>query len=287
MNVACDKTTQSRIRAVIEQALSEDIGTGDVTTLCIVPEHQFQTARLLAKEDGIIAGMDIVKETFAAAGDLVVFSPSVKDGERVTAGQDIARVCGPSRVILSAERTVLNILQRMSGIATATGEFVKAVAGTSAVILDTRKTTPGLRFLDKLAVKIGGGQNHRFGLFDMVLIKENHISSAGSISEAVNRIRRCVSDDMQIEVEVKNIDELREALDLNVDRILLDNMPDKEMEKAVQIAGGLVPLEASGNVTLERVRQIAGTGVDYISVGSLTHSVKALDISLLMEQPGV
>jgi nicotinate-nucleotide pyrophosphorylase (carboxylating) len=215
----------------------------------------------------------------------VEFSAQAADGDAVSKGSVIAAVQGKGRALLSAERTALNFLQRMSGIATTTRSYVDAVKGTKAVIVDTRKTAPGIRYLDKWAVRIGGGQNHRFGLFDMVLIKENHIAAAGGISEAVARIRKKDKERRKIEVEVRSLAELREALELKVDRILLDNMSLEEMRQSVRLTSARTLLEASGNVSLENVAAVAGTGVDIISVGKLTHSVKALDISFLIESP--
>ena len=271
------------ISEIIGNALAEDLGSGDVTGSWIIPPEKTMTGRLTAKEDGVLAGLELAGEVFTFLDGSVVFTPKACDGMNIKTGREIAVLKGPARAILAAERTALNIMQRMSGIASETRKFVKAVEGTDAVILDTRKTVPGLRLLDKLAVKTGGGRNHRFGLFDMVLIKENHITTAGSITDAVGRVRAHSPGALEIEVEVRNLDELREALDLSVDRVMLDNMTVDEMRQAVEISGGRVPLEASGNITIERVRSIAETGVDFISIGSLTHSVKALDISLLLE----
>jgi nicotinate-nucleotide pyrophosphorylase (carboxylating) len=215
----------------------------------------------------------------------VLLSALSGDGEPLTAGQVFATVSGPGRALLSAERVALNCLQRMSGIAALTRQFVDAVQGTRAVILDTRKTAPGLRVLDKWAVRLGGGQNHRHGLFDMVLIKDNHIAAVGGLSEAVRRVRAADAQKLAIEVEVRNLAELREALDLRVDRIMLDNMSLEDLCDAVQVTAGRTPLEASGNVTLANVAEIAATGVDFISVGALTHSAPALDISLKLQTP--
>ena len=271
------------IKRCILQALQEDIGDGDVTTLCTIPPGATLQGRFLAKEAGVVAGLDIVNQTFALLDDTVRMECLTTDGEWVETGTVIARVEGPVRAILSGERVALNFLQRLSGIATTTRRFVQAVEGTSAVILDTRKTVPGLRVLDKMAVTIGGGQNHRIGLYDMVLIKDNHIAAVGTITETVKRVRELDTRHRLIEVEVKNLTELHEALALKVDRILLDNMSLDEMQEAVRIAQNRTPLEASGNVSLETVAGIAATGVDYISVGTLTHSVKAMDISLLLD----
>jgi nicotinate-nucleotide pyrophosphorylase (carboxylating) len=287
MNTAAELAEKEKIRELIKNALDEDLAGGDVTTNSIVPEDQRMKGVLIAKEEGIIAGLYAAKEVFLTLDGTTKFSLMATEGIKVSRGQIIARIEGPACAILSAERTALNILQRMSGIATETRKFADAVSGTSCVILDTRKTVPGLRVLDKQAVKTGGGENHRFGLYDMVMIKDNHITSAESITEAVRRVRKKTPEDMKIEVEVKNRKELLEAVNLKVDRILLDNMTTKEMSDAAELVKGCVPLEASGNITIDRVPEIAAAGIDYISVGSLTHSVRALDISLLLESPGV
>lgn len=268
------------IDAIIRNALVEDIGSGDVTTLNTIPANATLAGQLLVKADGVVAGLEVFCRVFNLVDPRVAVTLLTADGDRVRRGDVIARIHGPGQAVLTGERLALNILQRMSGIATATRRYVDAVAGTRAVILDTRKTAPGLRVLDKLAVRLGGGQNHRFGLYDMAMIKDNHIAAVGSIAEAVRRIR--VGDPLgrPIEVEVTNLEQLREALDLHVDRILLDNMSLEMMAEAVRIAAGRTPLEASGGVALDSVAAIAATGVDYISVGALTHSVTALDISL-------
>lgn len=278
-----EKGHSEDLSAIARAALAEDVGSGDVTTIGLVPEGAHCTATFVAKESGIIAGWDIVRAVFGSLDPAATLQPSVPDGAPAFAGQPIAVARGTARAILTGERTALNFLQRMSGIATMTRTYVDAVAGTKAMILDTRKTAPGLRALDKYAVKIGGAQNHRFGLSDMILIKENHIALAGGICKAVLHVRANNPHALAIEVEVRTLDELREALTANPDRILLDNMSLAAMQEAVRIAGGRIPLEASGNVTLENVRSIAETGVDYISVGRLTHSVKALDITFLVE----
>ena len=264
----------------VKQALDEDIGSGDVTTDCTIPQDRKIEATLWAKEAGIIAGLQVFAAAFRLLDADVEITCIVQDGEAVENGDRVAVVRGAARAILTAERVALNFLQRMSGIATLTHKMVQAIQGTKATILDTRKTVPGVRYLDKWAVRLGGGGNHRFGLFDMVLIKDNHIAACGSISEAVLQVRQCDAQNRLIEVEVKNLDELQEALTLKVDRILLDNMDLVMLKQAVELTAGRIPLEASGNVTLENVRSIAEAGVDYISVGRLTHSVKALDLSL-------
>lgn len=269
----------AQIRRAIQAALAEDVGPGDVTSQATLPAELWYNGRFLAKAPGIIAGLGVVAQVFAAVDPAIRLTPLVADGDRVERGTIIAEISGPARGLLTGERTALNFLQRMSGIASLTRRFVDAVAGTNAVILDTRKTAPGLRAVDKWAVRLGGGQNHRYGLYDMVLIKDNHIAAVGGISEAVARARSAAQN-LPIEVEVKNLAELEEALALNVDRIMLDNMSLAEMREAVERANGRCPLEASGNVSLETVTAIAATGVDYISSGALTHSVMALDISL-------
>lgn len=272
------------LQDIIKKALEEDIGEGDITTLAIIPEDAAHTAYFLAKETGVIAGLKVVRMVFAELDPSVSFKKFIKDGDRVEKGDIFAEVSGKSRVLLTGERTALNFLQRMSGIATETARYVEAVKGTYAVILDTRKTAPGLRVLDKWAVRLGGGCNHRRGLDDMILIKDNHIEAVGSVTEAVNRARNS-SSNIPVEVEVKSLFEFREALEMKPNRILLDNMSPELMSQAVKMTMGRIPLEASGNVTLENIRKVAQTGVDYISVGALTHSVKALDISLKFEPP--
>lgn len=275
-----DVPNQAEIDRIIRAALAEDIGVGDVTTENTIPEDSRLTGRFLAKEGGVVAGMEVARRTFELLDGRTSFDVLIGDGRRVKRRQVLATVTGPGRAILSGERVSLNFLQRMSGIATAARRYMDAVAGTRAVILDTRKTVPGLRLFDKWAVRLGGATNHRTGLYDMALIKDNHIAAVGSITEAVRRVRAGDPLGRPIEVEVTNLAQLAEALELPIDRILLDNMPPSMMAEAVRIAGGRIPLEASGGVTLRTVRSIAETGVDYISVGALTHSVSALDISL-------
>ena len=273
------------ILAAIRVALAEDIGSGDATTNSIVPAEAAMRGQIIAKQEGVIAGLDVAQAVYQRVDAEVDFQPQVDEGARVTNRQVLALVCGRTRSLLTAERTALNFLGRMSGIATLTRAFVDAVAGTKAVILDTRKTAPGLRAVDKLAVRRGGGQNHRIGLYDMVLIKDNHIDYAGSITLAVQRAR-AGAPELAIEVEARTLEEVGEALASGVGRILLDNMTAEMMGEAVKIrdhfarARDVVPLlEASGNVTLETVRKIAETGVDYISAGALTHSAKVFDVS--------
>jgi nicotinate-nucleotide pyrophosphorylase (carboxylating) len=274
---------QEQINALVERALREDIGNGDVTTRAIVSSEANVTGHLVVNEPGVVAGIEVAAMTYAAVDERIRFAPSLNDGDHAVSGTSVGTVAGPASGILAAERVALNFMQRMSGIATMTRKFVDAASGMKAVILDTRKTAPGLRLLDKWAVRLGGAQNHRMGLFDMALVKENHIAVAGGIAEAVRRVRKTNDRDFLVEVEVRNLDELKEALGLKVDRILLDNMSLEALREAVRIAGGRVSLEASGKVTLKNVGEIAATGVDFISVGALTHSVQALDISFLVE----
>jgi nicotinate-nucleotide pyrophosphorylase (carboxylating) len=278
-----NKKELENLHAIIHRALEEDIGSGDITTLSTIPAKSILKGTFIAKESGVIAGLEVVRETLHYLDKRVSFSPKVADGDYVVKGTVLATVRGKGRVLLTAERTALNFLQRMSGIATLTGAYVDAVKGTDTIILDTRKTSPGNRLLDKQAVLLGGGANHRFGLFDMVLIKDNHIAAAGGITQAVTQVWATDTMKRLIEVEVKNLKELREALSLKVDRILLDNMDIKTLRDAVRFTAGRVPLEASGNVTLKNVAAIAATGVDMISIGALTHSVRALDISFLIQ----
>jgi nicotinate-nucleotide pyrophosphorylase (carboxylating) len=266
------------ILQAIHRALAEDIGPGDITTDSIVPAGATMRGQIIAKQDGVAAGLDIAAAVYHALDPQVNFQALVAEGAQVTNRQALASVSGAARTLLTGERTALNFLGRMSGIATLTRQFVEAVAGTNAVILDTRKTAPGLRMFDKLAVRRGGGQNHRVGLYDMVLIKHNHIDFAGSITAAV-RLARAAGHGLEIEIEARTLEDVAEALGLGVERILLDNMTPDMMRQAVQIANGRARLEASGNVTLANVRQVAETGVDYISTGALTHSVKVFDVS--------
>jgi nicotinate-nucleotide pyrophosphorylase (carboxylating) len=274
------------INTIIRRSLEEDIGDGDVTTLCTVEEDLSLDGSLVARADGIIAGLQVAAQVFQMLDERVEVRFLVKDGQAVAPLQTLARLHGPGRTLLTGERTALNLLQRISGIATATHQYVKAVEGSGAVILDTRKTAPGLRAVDKLGVRLGGGQNHRLGLYDMVLIKNNHIAAVGGdLAEAVRRVRQCDSHRRPVEVEVRSLDELHRALKLDVDRILLDNMDPDQLRQAVELTGKRVPLEASGGITIDNVAEIAQTGVDFISVGALTHSVKALDISMWIDWP--
>ncbi len=272
---------------LIKKALKEDLGkNGDITTDSIIQERQKGKAVLKAKSEGILCGLEVFEDTFFYVDKDLKIETFFKDGDKLEKGDVVALIKGRLNSILKAERTALNFIQRMSGISTAAYQFVKAVEGTNAQILDTRKTLPGFRILDKYAVKTGGAQNHRMGLFDMFLIKDNHIAAAGSVSKAVEKALNFKKENglkVKIEVEIKNITEFKEALALEVDWIMLDNMKADEIRKCVSLNKGKKKLEVSGNVTIETVRKLAETGVDYISSGSLTHSVKALDLSLLVE----
>jgi nicotinate-nucleotide pyrophosphorylase (carboxylating) len=269
---------------LIRAALDEDVGAGDVTTGAALRGDEAGIARTAAKTGMIVAGIDLFGQVFLALDSTVIFKALRRDGERVNAGEPLAELSGRLASILTAERVALNLFQRMSGIATKTRRYVDRVSGLPVRILDTRKTVPGLRILDKYAVRVGGGFNHRFALYDGVLIKDNHIAAAGGIGPAVRRVRERIPHTLKIEVEVKNLAELDEAIAVNVDAVLLDNMGLAEMAAAVRRVGGRMLCEASGNMTLERIREVAETGVDLISVGALTHSVEAADISLNITQ---
>jgi nicotinate-nucleotide pyrophosphorylase (carboxylating) len=269
---------------IVSRALREDIGAGDITTMSVVPENYVSTGFVRAKEPGVVAGLDVAGEVFLQLCPDISWRPAVKDGDRVAAGQLLARVEGDAGAILAGERVALNFLQRMSGIATRTAFLAGLIAGQKAKLVDTRKTTPGLRVLEKYAVRVGGGHNHRFGLYDAILIKDNHIKIAGGITEAVARARTTAPFRMGIEVEVESLEGLEEAVRAGADIVMLDNMSPPLMKKAVEMAGGRVLLEASGGISEENIRAIAQTGVDFISVGGLTHSVKSLDISLDMAE---
>lgn len=271
------------IKGLIHTAIAEDVGAGDVTTSAVLNGNETGAAQAVAKSDMILAGIEVFRQTFFAVDPEIRFQNCRVDGCEAGRGEILAELSGKLAGILIAERTALNFLQRMSGIATTTARYVQAVAGTRARILDTRKTAPGLRSLDKYAVRAGGGFNHRFALYDGVLVKDNHIAAAGGIKPALERARRNIPHTFKIEAEVKNIDEVREALAAGADIIMLDNMSLADMAEAVSIIDGRIPVEASGNVTLANIRQIAQTGVDFISVGALTHSVTAADISLIVK----
>jgi nicotinate-nucleotide pyrophosphorylase (carboxylating) len=269
------------LQAIVKRALDEDVGSGDATTDSIIPADANLQAKMIAKAMGVIGGLAIAEMSFQLLDNQVRFRRLVSDGDQVTPGEVLATIEGPARAILTGERTALNFVGRMSGIATLTRQFVDQVRGTKAGVLDTRKTAPGLRLVDKLAVEIGGGENHRMGLFDMILIKDNHIDFAGSITEAVRRAREA-NQSLNLEVEARTLDDVAECLAAEVEWIMLDNMALDEMRQAVALAAGRAKLEASGNVSLANVRAIAETGVDYISVGALTHSPRALDVSLVV-----
>ncbi len=289
------KTTElkdwPKIRKIVRWALEEDIGPGDITSQYTVTEGLRAEAVVLAKQSAVVAGLDVARLVFKTVDKDIQFSPNLTDGNKVNPADVLAVVSGPVRGILTAERTALNFLGRMSGIATLTSKFVEAIGGTRAKVTDTRKTTPGNRILDKYAVRIGGGVNHRFGLYDMVLIKENHLKATGSITEAVRRAREALPrfrrQGIKIEVETKTLNEVKETSSLPVDRIMLDNMGLEQIAEAVKTIRDQnleVEIEVSGNITLENIRQIAQTGVDFISIGRLTHSAPASDISLLVEK---
>lgn len=265
---------------LVEQALAEDLGVaGDITTLAVIPADAEASGEFVAREDGVVAGLDVAAYVFEVVDSSLVFEASVEDGERIREDQVLATVSGNARSILTAERTALNLLARMSGVATATAQLVHAVEGTSVAVSDTRKTMPGLRAVDKYAVTMGGGINHRMGLHDAVMIKDNHIAAAGDIASAVMAAREYAGPDVMVEVEVENLDQLKEVLDTDADRVLLDNMDLDTLQDAVELAGDITT-EASGGVTVETIRAIAETGVDIISVGWITHSAPQLDIAL-------
>ena len=268
------------INKIIEQALLEDIGTGDITSESIVPSDLKAKGIIKTSEEGVVAGLNITSLVFKKLDSEIIFQEKIKDGTKVARSKVLAEITGSARTILKGERVALNFLQRMSGIATITSKFCQEVEDFPVRIVDTRKTTPGLRILEKYAVSMGGGHNHRFGLYDAVLIKDNHITVAGGISPAVDSVRKQISHTVKIEVEVENLSQLQDALRVKADIIMLDNMDLDTMEEAVKIAKGKALIEASGGITLGKVRKIAQTGVDLISIGSLTHSVKSLDISM-------
>lgn len=271
------------IEAIIANALAEDIHTGDITTAAVMPEPRNVKGLLLAKEMMVVAGIDIPARVFLHLDPTVCYTPCFDDGTLVPAGTVLAQFSGDASLILQAERVALNLLQRMCGTATLTRKYIDAVSGTNVRIVDTRKTTPGLRVLEKYAVRVGGGINHRTGLYDGVLIKENHITAAGGITVAIQRARAYIPHTLKIEVETETLEQVEEALAAGAEIILLDNMDIETIRTAVVRVSGQALLEASGGVSLETVRMIAETGVDIISVGALTHSARAMDISLLLE----
>jgi nicotinate-nucleotide pyrophosphorylase (carboxylating) len=266
---------------LIEHSLKEDIQSGDLTTNAIVPQSAKSSGRWIAKQQGIVAGLFIGEAVFEMLDENVSWNPQVQEGELVEPGDVLVNFTAESRALLTGERTALNFVQRMSGIATAAHQYIGTLNGYSTKILDTRKTVPGMRVLDKYAVRTGGAENHRAGLFDMVLIKENHIAIAGGIEEAVQRAKKHAPD-TKIEVETTSLGDVEQALDAGVDMIMLDNMSTEEMKEAVRLIDNRACTEASGNITPERLNEIASTGVDYISAGALTHSVNAFDISQLI-----
>ena len=271
------------IDRLIDLSFAEDIGDGDHTTLCCIPEDAMGRSHLLIKEDGVLAGVEVAKEVFRRFDPELKVEVLMEDGTRVKKGDIAMIVTGKVRSLLQTERLMLNIMQRMSGIATTTSRYVERLKGTKTRVLDTRKTTPGLRMLEKAAVKIGGGCNHRIGLFDMILLKDNHVDFAGGISNAINRCHEYLEKNnlkLKIEIEVRNFDELQQALDCGgIDRIMLDNFTPADTKKAVDIIAGRYETESSGGITFDTLRDYAECGVDFISVGALTHSVKGLDMS--------
>lgn len=271
------------LKNLIANALAEDLGNGDITSEATIPVESTSEAVILAKQHLVLVGIDVAREVFRYLDPGIQFSPFAKDGEVIHAGTELARLSGNTRALLAGERVALNLLQHLSGIATLTAAYVEKIKGLQAEVLDTRKTLPGLRLLEKYAVRMGGGRNHRFGLSDGVLIKDNHIKAVGSITLAVELARKKAHHLLKIEVETKNLDEVREALSAKADIIMLDNMPIDLMRQAVKMINGQALVEASGNVTLETVRHIAETGVDLISSGSLTHSAPAADISMKIQ----
>jgi nicotinate-nucleotide pyrophosphorylase (carboxylating) len=274
--------TTSAVDRVIAAALAEDVGDGDLTTEGVVPEDLRCRAELLVEETGVVCGVPLALEVFVALDPAVSGEVLVEEGTRIEGATAVARLEGPARAILTGERTALNLLGRLSGVATLAARYVDAVAGTGSTILDTRKTTPGLRELEKYAVRCGGGTNHRAGLYDAVLLKENHLRVAGGITRAVAAI---ADPGVPVEVEAETLADVRDALGAGVDRILLDNMSVDDVRLAVELAGGRVPLEASGGISLATIRAYADTGVDFISVGALTHAARSLSVSLDVEVP--
>ena len=268
------------IDKIIERALLEDIGTGDITTESIIPSNLKTKGIIKASEEGVVAGLDIACLVFQKLDSKIIFQKKTIDGRKVVRGKELAEIIGSARTILKGERIALNFLQRMCGIATITSKFCQEVKDFPVRIVDTRKTTPGLRILEKYAVRMGGGYNHRFGLYDAVLIKDNHIAVAGGIQLAVNSVRKQISHISKIEVEIESLTQLQEALQAQVDIVMLDNMDLDTMKKAVKMVKGKTLIEASGEITLEKVKEIAQAGVDLISIGALTHSVKSLNISM-------
>lgn len=280
---ALDPIMLRTVQPIIDLALAEDVGTGDVTSATTIPADAIARGVLLAKAEGVLAGLPVAAQVMYTVDPRLQFRPLIDDGRPISKGERLAEITGPARSLLTAERTALNFLQRMSGIATATAHYVQAVAGTQARIVDTRKTVPGHRVLDKYAVRAGGGDNHRFSLSDGVLIKDNHIAAVGGVAASIKAARAGAPHTLRVEVEVVTLAMAEQAVAAGADIILLDNMGFDEMRQCVQLIAGRALTEASGGVTLERVRAIADCGVDLISIGALTHSVQALDISLEVE----
>ena len=272
---------QFEVERIVRTALQEDIGLGDITTSVTVAPETMARAELVAKEDFVVAGLDVAAEVFRQLDKDISFEKIAADGRSIKKGEVIAWIKGRAMLLLQGERVALNLLQRMSGIATLTANYVNCVSSTGATIVDTRKTVPGLRALDKYAVRMGGGNNHRIGLFDGILIKENHIAAAGGLGAAVKRARELSPHTLKVEVETTSMEEVQQALDAQADIIMLDNMSLAELREAVSLIAGRALIEASGGVNLDTVGDIAATGVDFISVGALTHSVRAADISML------
>ncbi len=272
------------VNDLLKRSFREDIGSGDLTTIYCVPPGKVGSGRLIAKEEGVLAGIDIAVEAFSYLDRAVRCTKLFADGEKVSQGDLVMTVEGPLQQILSSERIALNLLQRLSGIATQTALWVAEIKDYPVKLTDTRKTTPGLRILEKYAVQVGGGHNHRLALDGGIMIKDNHITAAGGIDQAFQAVRSRAPFTLKIEVEVTNLEELQEAIAAGADIIMLDNMDTKTMHRAVEITVGQALLEASGNVTISRLKEIAATGVDYISCGALTHSIKALDFSFLLDQ---
>ncbi len=271
-------------KTLINLALEEDVASGDITTDNLIPAATRRKAYMLAKADGVVAGLPIAEMVFRQLDESLVWKPQVEEGARVSNGTILVRFEASYRALLTGERTALNFFQRLSGIATMSAKYADEVKGSNTVILDTRKTLPGFRILDKYAVRTGGATNHRIGLFDMVMIKDNHIEVAGGIIPAVEQIKAKIPSTIKIEVETTNLKQVEEALTAGADIIMLDNMDNETMAQAVQLIQGKAKIEASGNMTLERIRGVASTGVNYISIGALTHSVQAMDISQRLEE---
>jgi nicotinate-nucleotide pyrophosphorylase (carboxylating) len=268
------------VEELVRRALLEDIGPGDITTEATVPADKMCTAVIIAKEAGVLCGLPVAQTVFRVMDPSLTFEVLAPEGSEVTPGQEVARITGPARSVLTAERVALNFMQRMSGIASVTRQLAESIKYFHARLVETRKTTPGLRLLEKYAVRVGGGLNHRYGLHDAILIKDNHIAVVGGVRQAVIAARKAASHTSRVEVEVESLEQLQEALDAGADVILLDNMDTDTMKKAVEMTGGRATLEASGGITAANLADVARTGVDIISMGALTHSVKSLDLSL-------